>query len=289
MMTLPFDIVSPAEFTPLVYDSPHSGRSYPHDFVSNASPIELRRGEDAYVDELLAMAPVFGASLLTAKYARCYIDLNRAEDDIDAAMLAEPWPGPLRPTEKTARGLGLIRRYVVPGVEAQARLLTVREVRHRIDTVYRPYHDMLRALVNRIYDTHNTVCHVNWHSMKSVGNAMTPDGQGAERADFVVSDVLGTSAHPGVTEAIVGTLREMGYSVSVNDPYLGGTIVKEIGAPKARINSVQVEINRRLYLDEGLVEKTDGFSKLAHNLDLLTQILTTTLTRLSHALSAYSK
>ena len=149
-MTAPFAIVRPAAPTPLLYDSPHSGRLYPPDFVLGAPLIDVRRGEDAYVDELLAGAPAAGATLLTATYPRCYIDLNRDERDIDAALLAEPWPEPLAPTEKSARGLGLIRRFVVPGVEAQGRLLTVREVRARIDDVYRPYHAALDALVGEL-------------------------------------------------------------------------------------------------------------------------------------------
>lgn len=222
----------------MLFDSPHSGRFYPEDFASNASRVELRRGEDAYVDDLLTGSPSLGATLLTATHPRCYIDVNRAEDDIDAALLAEPWPEPLRPTEETARGLGLIRRYIVPGVEAQARPLTIREMRHRIDGVYRPYHDALRGLVNEIRAAHGVVWHVNWHSMKSVGNAMTPDGAGARRADFVVSDVRGASAAPRVTTAIVDTLRALGYSVSINDPFLGGTIVQQIGAPGHGVHSV---------------------------------------------------
>ncbi|MEP6491174.1 MAG: N-formylglutamate amidohydrolase [bacterium] len=272
-MTAPFEIVRGTPDTAVLYDSPHSGRFYPDDFASHASRVELRRGEDAYVDELLAGAPALGATLLTSSYPRCYIDLNRAVDDIDVALLAEPWPEPLNPTEKTARGLGLIRRYVVPGVEAQARPLPVAEVRSRIERVYHPYHAALRLAIDETLVRHGVVWHVNWHSMKSVGNAMTPDGAGAQRADFVVSDVRGASAAPGVTAAIVDTLRSRGYTVSVNDPYLGGTIVKRIGDPARGVHSVQVEINRRLYLDEVSVAKTAAFGTLAANLDALTQTL----------------
>ncbi len=215
-------------------------------------------------------APATGATLLTATYPRCYIDLNRDERDIDVALLAEPWPEPLAPTEKTARGLGLIRRFVVPGVEAQGRPLTVRDVRARIDAVYRPYHAALDSLVREIRDRFGAVWHVNWHSMKATGNSMTPDGAGAVRADFVVSDRRGGSASPRLTSLVVDTLRSFGYSVSVNDPYTGGTIIQRVGRPPDGVHSIQVEINRRLYLDERAVEKTAGFSALATRLDELT-------------------
>jgi N-formylglutamate deformylase len=233
----------------------------------------LRRGEDAYVDELLAGAPALGAVLLTNDYPRTYIDVNRAETDIDPAQLSEPWPGVLEPTEKSRRGLGLIRRFVVPGVEAQARPLSVAEVKHRIDSVYRPFHAALRALVTELRQNRSTIIHIDWHSMKSVGNSMTPDGAGSRRADFVVSDVRGTSASPETTELVVESLRDLGYSVTVNDPYTGGTIVQRTGAPASGVHSIQVEMNRALYLDEVSVEKRSGFATLANNLETLTRRL----------------
>jgi N-formylglutamate deformylase len=269
----PFTIHRPSTSSPLLYDSPHSGRVYPPDFESNTSRLELRRGEDAYVDELLSGAPALGATLLVANFPRCYIDVNRAESDIDAALLAEPWPEPIQPTEKTARGLGLIRRYVVPGVEAQARPLSVLELRHRIDGFYRPYHAALRDLVTQVRAAHGVVWHIDWHSMKSTGNAMTPDGPGARRPDFVVSDVNGQSASSDVTDLVVQTLRKLRYTVAVNDPYVGGTIVRRIGSPSRDVHSVQVEINRALYLDEKLVQTSSAAAELASDLDRLTQTL----------------
>src|SRR4051794_4571470 len=193
-MQAPFDIHRPAGEAVLLYDSPHSGRDYPADFRMGASMAEMRRGEDAYVDELLLPSVVEGAILLTNAYPRCYIDVNRAETDIDPAQLSDAWPGELAPTDKSRRGLGLIRRFVVPGVEAQAGPLTAAEVRHRIAMAYRPYHTALDELVLEMRAAGTAVVHLDWHSMKSVGNAMTPDGPGAERADFVVSDADGTTA-----------------------------------------------------------------------------------------------
>ena len=273
-MREPFRVRRPtAPSAALVYDSPHSGRFYPPDFEAKASRDELRRGEDAYVDELLDHAPSLGVVVLDAMYPRCYIDLNRAETDIDAALLSEPWPTALAPTEKSARGLGLLRRYVVPGVEVNARLLSVSEVRDRIDRVYRPYHAALDRLIDETRIAHGRVWHVNWHSMKSVGNAMTPDGAVARRVDFVVSDVDGRSAAREVTDCVVSALRDLGYRVGVNDPYEGGEIVKRIGAPETGVHSIQVEVNRALYLDESRVEKSEGFGPLGLDLERVTRRL----------------
>lgn len=277
-MTPPFEIHRPRTPAVLLYDSPHSGRYYPPDFRLGAPLAEIRKGEDAYVDELLLPAVAEGAALLVNNYPRCYIDVNRAVTDIDPSQLGDVWPGALAPTEKSRRGLGLIRRYVTPGVEAQAAPLTAAEVQRRIETVYVPYHAALDALVAELR-TAAPVLHIDWHSMKSVGNEMTPDGAGAKRADFVVSDGRGTTADADLTATIVDALRERGYSVTVNDPYTGGTIVKRIGDPDGGIHSIQVEINRRLYLDESTVTKTPGTEVLAESLRELTAHLTSVVRR----------
>jgi N-formylglutamate deformylase len=269
----PFTILRPSGVPTLLFDSPHSGRSYPADFAVKCTRTELRRGEDAYVDELVAGAVRYGVCLLAATYPRCYIDLNRAESDIDAELLSEPWPLPLDPTDKTRRGLGLIRRYVEPGVEVNARRLTVAEVSRRIEQIYRPYHAALGALIEEIRAARGTVWHLNWHSMKSAGNAMTPDGAGARRPDFVVSDLEGRSADPALTRLVVDTLTGLGYRVAVNDPYRGGTIVQRFGAPAREVHSVQVEISRALYLNERVVEKTPGYGRLQGDLLELARVL----------------
>jgi len=254
----------------LLYDSPHSGRRYPADFETSLEKVALRRAEDAYVDELLAGTPKYGAVVLDAICPRCIIDVNRAESDIDVTLLREPWPGEVAPTDKSARGLGLVRRYVTPGVEINSRPLEISELRDRIDNSYRPYHSALDELVEEIWDARGFVWHINWHSMKATGNAMTPDGVGAKRPDFVVSNRDWQSASPELTEWIVGALKSFGYSVSLNDPYKGGSIVERIGSPSDKIHSIQIEINRALYLDEERVETHKGFADLARNIETFT-------------------
>jgi N-formylglutamate deformylase len=257
----------------LLYDSPHSGRFYPPDFDTAATGTALRRGEDAYVDELIGPATTLGVAVLSANYPRCYIDVNRSADDLDAGLLAEPWPGPLQPTEKSRRGLGLIRRFVTPGVLVHARPLTVAEVRRRIELVYEPYHHLLGEALAAIRRARGFAWHVDWHSMKSVGNAMTPDGEGTRRPDFVIGDLEGRSAEPALTDTLVRGLRDRGYTVALNDPYRGGTIVQRYGRPAEGVHVVQVEMNRALYLDEGTVTTHDGYLPLQRHLLTLTRDL----------------
>ena len=272
-MSSPVSIFRPTNLTSVVYDSPHSGRYYPPTWRTAATREQLRLGEDAFVADLLKTSVPLGAALLVDNYPRCYIDVNREMSDIDPELLSDKWQGSMEPTEKSRRGLGLIRRFVVPGVPVNADRLSSSEVMDRIHNVYRPYHDALSELIESVLRVNRKVWHVNWHSMKSAGNAMTPDGPNAVRSDFVVSDNHGTTSDSELVDLIVLTLRERGYSVSVNEPYAGGTIVRKFGNPAAGVHSVQVEINRRLYLDEASVELNDGFSVLRGDIEHLTRVL----------------
>jgi N-formylglutamate deformylase len=274
-MTEPFRLRRPrdADRVPVVYDSPHSGRYYPPDFETTLPRTDLRRAEDAYVDELLEGALAYGIAVLDAKYPRSYIDLNRAATDIDPELLSEPWPTPVVPTEKSTRGLGLIRRLVAPGVAINARPLSPAEVQARIDNVYLPYHSALDDLIESTRAKFGVVWHINWHSMKSKGHAMTPDGDVMRRIDAIVSDADGRTASPDVTRFVAYTLRGLGMRVAVNDPYKGGNIVRRIGAPSRCVHSVQVELNRALYLDEHAVTKTPGLVALGRLIEVASREL----------------
>lgn len=88
------------------------------------------------------------------------------------------------------------------------------------------------------------------------------DGEGAARPDFVVGDLDGRSAAPAFTALVVDTLRGMGLSVQVNDPYKGGTIVRQYGDPARGYHTVQIEMKRSLYLYETTVTPTDRFEEI---------------------------
>ncbi len=246
---------------PVLFDSPHSGTDYPEEFRP-AAPMEvLRIGEDAFVDELFGAAPSRGAILIHALFPRSFIDANRNDRDIDASLLDGPWPGPLVPTQKTELGLGLIRKLAVPGVPVYDRKLTVAEVQERIRRYYEPYHREIASAFDRLHGRFGRVWHINCHSMKSVGNAMTVDS-GARRPDFVLSDRDGTSCEDAFTRAVFAALTGMGYRVTVNQPYKGAELVVRHSKPASGRHSLQIEINRKLYMHEERITKNGGFAKL---------------------------
>jgi N-formylglutamate amidohydrolase len=257
---------------PLVFDSPHSGTEYPADFGFAAPFAALRTCEDTHVDALFGAAPEHGATLLAARFPRSYIDVNRALDDLDPELLAEPWPARLAPGEKTRLGIGLIRRFAKPDVPVYDRKLPVAEVRARIENYYLRYHDALARIIDDLHGRFGGVWHIDCHSMQSTGTSMTPDGARV-RPDFVIGDRDGSTCSPVFTDLVVSALRGRGYHVTVNDPYKGAEIVRRYADPPTRRHCLQIEVNRKLYMDEVTRERDPGFEQLRADLSDLVALV----------------
>jgi N-formylglutamate deformylase len=273
-----FHLIEPRRgHVPLVLDSPHSGSEYPDDFGFALPQEALRQAEDSYVDELYAAGPDVGATLIAARFPRSYIDPNRSVLDIDASLLEGPWPGPAVPSSKTARGIGLIWRVLDTGEPIYARKLSVEEVKRRIVRYHQPYQRAVKDALDRAHSHFGAVWHLNLHSMPAVSGAVSEEGPGKSRADFVLGDRDGSTCEPGFTALVGERLRAMGYEVKVNDPYKGVELVRAFSDPQGGRHSLQVEVNRRLYMDERTRERSAGFQPLQAN-----------LTRLLEAVAAYA-
>ncbi len=261
--------VTPA---PVVFDSPHSGTTFPDDFDYVCPPADLLRSVDAYVDELFAAAPTHGAPLIHALFPRCYIDPNRALEDLDPDALSGAWPETLSPGEKTERGIGLVWRRLRGNIDIYDRKLAVSEVQDRIRRYWQPYHTLLEAEIDALHAQFGAVWHINCHSMPAVGDPELDPDEGP-RADFVLGDRDGTSCEAALTGFVASALRRLGYSVKLNDPYKGVELVRRYADPQAGRHSLQLEINRRLYMDEASQLKSENFDTLqAHMTTLIGEI-----------------
>ncbi|VFR97824.1 N-formylglutamate deformylase [plant metagenome] len=250
----------------LVCDSPHSGVDYPADFGHAVDRQVLRAAEDTHVEALWQDVPAVGGTLLAAHFPRSYVDANRSEDDIDAALLAEPWPEPLSPSEKTRLGYGLIWRRVNAATPIYDRLLSLDEVRGRIARCYRPYH---AALANAIEDTaarFGGVWHLNLHSMPNNAYERLQIQSAHPLADFVLGDRDGTTCEPAFVDLIERELKACGYSVARNDPYKGVQLIAKIGQPARKRNSLQIEIRRPVYMDEASRARSADFATVQRDL-----------------------
>lgn len=257
---------------PLVFDSPHSGTCYPDDFGHSTALETLRASEDRFVDDLFADAPAAGATLVRALFARSYIDPNRSRLDIDLGLLSDDWPEAVDPGVHSERGFGLIFSRAGDASLIYDRKLTAREVRHRIEEYWRPYHEALEGALDRLHTEFGAVWHVNCHSMQPVGNALAPD-PGRHRPDFVIGDLDGESCEPSFTEFVAASLRDLGYSVSINDPYRGAYIIERYGRPNEAQHALQIEVNRALYMNQSDLERHEGFTRLQRDLTAFAQHL----------------
>jgi len=251
---------------PLVLDSPHSGHDFPADFDAIVSEAELRESEDCYVDELYAAAHEVGAPLLAASFPRTYLDPNRHAGDVDLELIEGSWPWEYQPSGKARIGKSLIWRTLEDGRPIYARKLAPESVRGRIERFHAPYHRSLKALLDRAFQQHGKVYHINCHSMRAVAGKQSDEGEGAVRADFVLGDRDGTTCEARFTQTVREILAGMGYSVKLNDPYKGVELVRAYSDPQAGRHSLQIEINKRLYMEDGSLRKNAGFSRLQNNL-----------------------
>ena len=254
---------------PVVFDSPHSGTNYPADFDTIVPRLTLRRAEDTHVEALYAAAPDHGAALIKAEFPRSYIDANRSLLDIDAALLDSTWPGPINVSKKTEKGIGLVWRLLDTGEPIYTRKLTVAEVQTRIANCYAPYHKAVRDAINAAHKHYGAVWHINCHSMPATSSVISEEGPGVPRADFVLGDRDGTTCAPEFTTFVALTLRGMGYEVRVNDPYKGVELVRAYSDPAGNKHSLQIEVNRKLYMDEITREPNANFAKLQGDITVL--------------------
>lgn len=268
-----FEVVRPLRQTvPVVFNSPHSGRTYPADFLaaSRLDAATIRRSEDGFVDELFRPAVAMGAPLLRALFPRAWLDVNREPFELDPRIFAGALPAYANSrSTRVNGGLGTIPRVVADNEEIYAGPLPVADGLARIDDVYMPYHRTLRSLIDATVDLFGSAVLIDCHSMPSSVRAANLRG----RPDIVLGDRHGTSCSADLADAAEGILVRLGYDVSRNRPYAGGYITEHYGRPGEGVHALQIEINRALYLNERTLEKTGGFPRLLANLTVFARMM----------------
>jgi N-formylglutamate amidohydrolase len=256
---------------PLVLSSPHSGSIYPAEFLASAAldADTLRRSEDCYVDDLFGAAPALGAPLIKALFARAFVDPNREPWELDPAMFDSPLPDYVHANSpRVAAGLGTIARIVASGAVIYRAKLSFTEAQRRVRLYHAPYHDALGRLIEETRSRFGCCLLIDCHSMPSSGPS---SGSGGEYPgiDIVLGDCHGSSCAPALVAAAESALKHSGFRVSRNQPYAGGYTTQHYGQPALGIHALQIEINRRLYMDETSYRRLPGFADLKNRLGLL--------------------
>jgi N-formylglutamate amidohydrolase len=249
-----FERFGPAEpASPIILSVPHGGRDYPLALrAALRVPLDaLLPLEDRHIDQL-ALAARGAEMAFVARRARAWIDLNRAEHDRDP--LLDDGASPMRspsPSAKVKGGLGLVPRRIGGAGELWARRLSGDEVVARIEADHRPYHAGIAAALRAARLRFGTAVLLDIHSM--------PPITGESAARVVIGDRFGRSAGARFVSRVEGVVRDAGVAVALNAPYPGGHILDRHGAPARGLHAIQIEIDRRCYLDSALRERGPGF------------------------------
>jgi N-formylglutamate amidohydrolase len=249
-----------------VFSSPHSGADYPAALLeaSLLTPLQLRSSEDAFVDELFGAAPAHGAPLIAARVPRACIDLNRAPDDLDPALIAGTSRRFLN--ARIAAGLGVIPRVVGEGRPIMHGKLTLAEAQRRIADCWHPYHGKLRELVAAARSAFGAAILFDCHSMPHDALNAAPLVRG-RRPEVVLGDRFGVACDRTVVDAAAEAFADAGFAVARNAPFAGGYITQTYGRPQQGVHALQIEIDRSLYMDEVRVERRPDFHEVASLLD----------------------
>src|SRR5215467_14466533 len=246
---------------PVVVASPHSGSIYPAPFLTQtAVPLSaLRRAEDAFVDQLFAAAPALGMPFLAARFPRSYVDANREPYELDPGMFEGPLPRPLNHrTTRVAAGLGMIPRVAASGEAIYRGRVPADEIERRLETCWRPYHIALSMLVEQTYSLFGGVLLLDAHSMPSSAAGVGPRERD-QRIDVVLGDNHGEACAPALIDCAERWLIARGLRVRRNQPYAGGFTTQRYGRPSLGRHTLQIELNRALYMDEAKHEKLASF------------------------------
>ncbi|RVT99670.1 N-formylglutamate amidohydrolase [Rhodovarius crocodyli] len=266
-----FSLLRPARaLSPVIFASGHSGRNYPAEFVAAArlDALALRRSEDCFVDQLFASAPELGAPLLLAHFPRAYCDANREPWELDPAMfegVLPPWVNSASP--RVGAGLGTIARVVSTGEPIYRGKLPFAEAEARVRNCWQPYHAALAALIAETRAQFGVCILIDCHSMPSAPTVYGP------LPDMVLGDAHGTTCSPRITRLVEQTLGGFGYRLGRNDPYAGGYVTRHYGRPREAVHVLQLELCRKLYMDEAQIRPNDGMERLAGDLRRLTSTL----------------
>lgn len=250
---------------PVVLSVPHKGQVFPEEFwqATTVSYNELRKNEDAFVDELVIKASDAGIPMIAMNVARAFIDVNRDKMEIDPTMFYN-YPHPELSMGRRCRlGLGVIHRITARNHPIYNGLLNYDEVQSRFTNVYDVYHKRLQQLIDKCLKKFGMCFVLDCHSMPSEICTLLQETQ---RIDFCLGTLFDQSCPPEIKEFFKNGLQQKNYYISDNSPYSGAYITFNYCQPRRKIYTMQVEINRGLYMDEHSYKKNDCFSNVCEDL-----------------------
>ena len=255
MTPLPAPIIHPPRGPlPVVLSVPHSGRDYPDWLVESASAGKpaLAFLEDPLVDRLVWRALKLGCGAVIARTPRAAVDCNRAEDEVDPSVIDGARRG--RITARARGGLGIVPARTQQHGYLWRRAISPAQLNERLDQAHRPYHAAVEEQVSLLCDRFGCALLLDCHSMPPPPQGIPP---------IVFGDCRGRTADAWISSEAIAIAARHGFAAGLNDPFAGGHVIDRHARPAFGVHALQVEIDRRSYLDEALREPGPGFDQVA--------------------------
>ena len=265
LKTKSYRLIEPeALLSGIVIASPHSGRNYLSSVKEQSilDPITLRSSEDAFVDELMDFAPALGIPLICSEIPRAFVDLNRARDELDPAIIEGIKPN--RQNPRVVSGLGVIPRVVANGKEIYSEKLSKEAAIERLENFWDPYHSKLAELLDRARQQFGYSILIDTHSMPH--EAILNASSSFRTSQIVLGDRYGATCAPEIINDLIKLISKNGLRASRNIPFSGAYIVQKYGSPGLNRHAIQLEIDRSIYMDERKIQKLEKFHKLKNKL-----------------------
>lgn len=233
---------------PVLFEIPRSGAEYPRSFFSPASLSDIHYGVSSYVETLFDKVTDAGAIWLYARFPNTYIDLNRAETDVDPAMVEGDWPVSETLSAKAKAGRGLLPAAGFKGAPLYDGKVTAEDLKNRVENYYRPYHARVESILAGFKAEAGKAFHLSCHSMPHVISA-GPD-KGKTRSEIDLGDLNGKTSNPDFINFLAEEFAKLGFETTVNKFFPGDECIARQGKPAEGIHSVQIEVNRSLFMNE---------------------------------------
>lgn len=257
---------------PFFISCPHSGEKIPLEanWLQEKDPICLLRDVDRFVDIFYRpLAKKFNIPFVYSPWTRYAVDLNRLPGDVDSnSVIGSPNSAGTYTTGlhwvKTSRDEVLMDRPISKDLHDIL-----------VETYYEPFHNAIKAHFEHYkLQGNKRVFHLDVHSMPSKGTEIHRD-PGERRAEIVISDQDGTSCDPKYMELVVESYKQAGFEVKTNWPYKGGRITQIYGLPSKGRHTVQVEMNRDIYMNEETKElKTSDVPDIQKRIEKALSLIT---------------
>lgn len=245
---------------PVLLSVPHSGRDYPDWLIglASAGKASLTTLEDPFVDRLVWRAMQRGCGAVIAKAPRAAIDCNRAEDEVDPSVI----DGARRRgiSARARGGLGIVPARTAQHGYLWRRAITPKQLDERLNQAHRPYHNAIEAQLALLTDRFGCALLLDCHSMPPPPDGVPP---------IVFGDCRGRTAEPWISAEAVAVAKRLGFEADLNDPFAGGHVIERHARPRAGVQALQIEIDRRCYLDAKLAKPGTGFDRIAALLEAL--------------------